>query len=83
MTDRKFHLMDKAEIGGIRLAIFERQNHLCLWCGKLLTWEQAHMHELLSRGKGGKISLDNSIILCYDDHINRAHGNRKPQWRKA
>lgn len=74
--------MEKAEIAAIRKAIFVRQGKVCLWCAKALTWTQLHMHELVPRGKGGKISLDNSVGLCYSCHINGAHGNRKPQWSK-
>jgi 5-methylcytosine-specific restriction endonuclease McrA len=65
----------------IRQAVYDRQSGMCLWCDKNLTWDQFHMHEVVSRGKGGKISLDNSVGLCYDCHLNRAHGNRKPQFR--
>lgn len=68
----------------IRHEIFLRQKGACISCGLLLTEEQAHMHEKVFRGKGGKISLDNSEILCQDCHINRetfGHGKRKPQFR--
>jgi 5-methylcytosine-specific restriction endonuclease McrA len=66
--------------GEIRHAIYVRQKGHCLWCSKFVTEKQAHMHEKLSRGRGGKISLDNSIILCVDCHLNVAHGSRKPQF---
>lgn len=68
----------------IRRAVFKRQNRECLWCSKVLTWAQAHLHEIVLRGKGGKISLENSIILCYDCHFNNlgAHGNRRPKFLK-
>lgn len=68
------------EIFAIREEIFARQGGLCLWCAKRISWLQAHMHEKVFRGKGGKISLDNSIILCSDCHRNVAHGNRKPKF---
>jgi 5-methylcytosine-specific restriction endonuclease McrA len=61
----------------IRLAIFKRQGGLCLDCGAQLTWEMAHMHEIVPRSKGGAISLNNSIILCYDCHLNGRHGDRR------
>jgi hypothetical protein len=43
------------------------------------------MHEVLPRGKGGRISLQNSIGLCADCHIlnprqKGAHGGRQPQF---
>jgi hypothetical protein len=80
----------KMENGGmlttaeIRKIVYDRQEHKCLWCFAPLTWEMAHLHEKTPRGKGGKISLDNSIILCYNCHMfnKGAHGKRHPQWRK-
>lgn len=38
------------------------------------------MHELVSKGKGGEVSLENSIGLCADCHLNTAHGNRRPRF---
>lgn len=66
----------------IRHTIYMRQEGRCLWCDKFLTEAQAHLHEIVPRSQGGKISLDNSIILCYDDHINGAHGHRNLQFRR-
>ena len=71
------------QVSSIRQKIYLRQKGCCISCGKNLTFKQAHMHEKLSRGKGGKISLDNSEILCFNCHINRetfGHGKRKPQF---
>jgi hypothetical protein len=64
----------------IRSTIFNIQGGRCLWCGKLLTRDSAQMHEQISRSKGGEISLENSIILCYNCHQgsrDSAHGNRR------
>ena len=72
----------KDEIAAIRKELFTRQKGLCLWCSARLTSGMAHMHEHLFRGKGGKISLNNSLILCSSCHLNVAHGNRKPQFSK-
>lgn len=69
-------------VSEIRRIIFERQGRHCLWCDKELTWEQAHLHEKIFRGKGGKISLENSIVLCANCHLNNAHGDRRPQFKK-
>ena len=69
--------------GEIRRAVYDRQRGECLDCGTFITFTQAHMHEKLARGKGGKISLDNSIILCSNCHIGRngRHGNRHPHFK--
>ena len=35
------------------------------------------MHEMVSRGDGGEISLANGVGICYDCHFGPAgHGNR-------
>jgi hypothetical protein len=70
----------------IRAILFEKQEHKCKWCDKLLSWSQCHMHEQIFRGKGGEISLDNSVILCADCHIlnprqTGAHGSRQPRFK--
>ena len=80
MRSQKINLV--LSVKEIRRVIFERQGRHCLWCDKELTWNQLHMHEKIPRGKGGKISLDNSIGLCYDCHLNNAHGDRKSQFKK-
>ena len=68
----------------IRRAVYDRQHGECLWCSKFVTFQQAHLHEKLHRGHGGKISLDNSIILCSNCHIGPKgdHGNRLPKFSK-
>jgi hypothetical protein len=67
-------------VRAIRNKIFEMQGHRCLWCGEWLAKDTAQMHEQQPRGEGGEISLENSIVLCYDCHQGRkdsAHGNRR------
>jgi len=53
----------------IRLAIWRRQEGTCLRCANLITTKTMHMHERVHRGRGGKISLENSIGLCYECHL--------------
>lgn len=71
-------------VGEIRRIVYDYQDGHCLWCDKFVTWKQAHLHEKVARGKGGKVSLGNSIILCADCHIGPkgAHGKRRPQFSK-
>lgn len=64
----------------IRLEIFGRQGGRCLDCDKLLTLPQMHCHEKIFRSKGGEMSLENSIGLCFDCHINGRHGNRRTRF---
>lgn len=65
----------------IRRIVYDRQHGHCRMCPKILTFEQAHLNEIVPRGIGGKISLDNCEILCVDCHLGIMHGSRNPQFR--
>lgn len=81
--DAAIAVLDKKSKKSIRVQIFERQEGKCLDCGKQLTLQQMHCHEKVFRSKGGKMSLSNSVGLCYDCHINGRHKNRRPRWKKS
>lgn len=51
----------------------------CEFCGKNITENTGHMHEVVPRGKGGHISVDNSRLICPECHIGPEgeHGDRK------
>jgi len=60
----------------------------CEWCGKVIFWEagsykSGEMHEVLPKGKGGEVSVANSVAICRGCHTgpNGAHGDRK--WHTA
>lgn len=61
----------KDATGAIRKQVYDRSGHECSDCGKPVTESQAHMHEKILRSKGGEISLENSIIVCYNCHMGR------------
>jgi len=69
----------------IRSAIYKRswdeggQAH-CEKCGVGVTEDSGEMHEKNPRGKGGEISLENSVFICQNCH-RKAHGNRR--WHSA
>lgn len=46
---------------------------LCELCGQPPDWIGLEMHEKIFRSAGGKVSLDNSIMLCDTCH-KRKHG---------
>jgi 5-methylcytosine-specific restriction endonuclease McrA len=73
-------------VGSIRQQLWERSKGFCEWCGSIITQKSAHMHEVKSRGKGGDISLANSVIICYTCHFNSriegTHKKRKPQFTR-
>jgi hypothetical protein len=69
----------------IRHQVYERQKGQCLDCGREAPYEgnlfeRMHLDEIVPRGQGGLVSLDNCQCLCPDCHLNGKHGSRKPQW---
>lgn len=80
-------LVEKADaVGNIRQQVFNRANWRCEHCGASLTYKTGQMHEKLPKGKGGEVSLENCMLLCYNCHQGRPdaeHGARRPQFGKA
>ena len=68
-------------VAAIRHQLFVRSKGECELCASPVTEKSGHMHEQVHRGKGGEISLDNSIFICVSCH-KRAHKDRNPHWRK-
>ena len=68
-------------VGDIRHHIFLRSGGNCELCGSMVTEEGGHMHEQVHRGKGGEISLANSVFICARCH-RWAHKDRNPQFTK-
>lgn len=56
-------------VGYIRHQIFVRQRGICYRCPNQFTEAQMHLHEKVHRGRGGEISLDNSVGLCFTCHL--------------
>jgi 5-methylcytosine-specific restriction endonuclease McrA len=80
--ERLRHWPKADAIRTIRKQVFERAGYMCEFCGKNLTWEGGEMHEKLPKGKGGEVSMDNSVAVCHQCHTGRAdseHGNRRWQ----
>lgn len=74
-------------VGAIRRAVFRRDDFECRRCGELVTWKTGHLDEVISRGKGGEISVANCQVLCAKCHIvgpESKHGKtRLPQFSKG
>jgi hypothetical protein len=65
-------------VADVRDQVIARERGLCrAWVdGHRFPWCQrvgAEMHEIVARGAGGRVSLDNSILLCHACHEKR-HG---------
>jgi len=75
-------LMEKAEaVRSIRNDIWFRQNGECIGCGEIITRAGFHMHERVHRGRGGLVSLDNGVGLCYDCHLGKRSVHPEKQLR--
>ena len=74
----------------IRRQVFEKTKddngyYHCHDCGKPTNWLSGEMHEVVPKGKGGEVSVDNSICLCNNCHTgakNSRHGDRRWQTSK-
>jgi hypothetical protein len=65
----------------IRRTIWLRSKGECELCAAPITESSGHMHEQQHRGKGGEISLANSVFICPICH-RRAHADRNPHFSK-
>ncbi len=69
-------------VGDIRKQVIARDTRNgfieCRFCGARLLPGTGHMHEQQAKGKGGEVSVENSVMLCASCHIGRdgAHGDR-------
>ena len=68
-------------VGEVRHQLFVRSKGFCELCADPITEDSAHMHEQVHRGKGGEISLANSVFICPTCH-KRAHSDRNPRFTK-
>lgn len=63
-----FSMMERGvAVSAIRKQVFARSKGYCEYCGANLG-EGGHMHETVSRGRGGLISLTNCVAICAECH---------------
>ena len=76
----------KEAVGAIRSQVINRARRgrliLCEYCGEPITEFTGHMHEVVSRGDGGYIGLNNSVFICPRCHLKDEHGDRTFQSSK-
>ena len=84
--DPEVHEMSRKQaVEDIRRQVFERAGGTCERCAaQRITWDSMHLHEQVHRGKGGEVSVENSVALCARCHISPVgeHANRFPQWSR-
>src|SRR4029077_5373772 len=74
--------MDRSHaVSVIRHLVFMRSQGFCEGCAIPVTELTGHMHEQKHRGKGGEISMDNSVFICAKCHQTE-HKDRNPRFSK-
>jgi hypothetical protein len=68
-------------VASIRHQLFIRSQGLCENCCAIVTEKSGHMHEKKWRGKGGEISMDNSVFICPRCH-QFEHKDRAPKFTR-
>ena len=68
-------------VSSIRHQIWLRCRGACEKCTAPVNENSGEMHEKKHRGKGGEISIDNSIFICRECHQHE-HRERNPRWSK-
>lgn len=43
-------------------------------CGEIIYWDTFHLHHILSRGRGGSDTAENTMALCPGCHFDHHHG---------
>lgn len=69
----------KDAVASIRHQLWLRCKGHCELCTADVTEQSGEMHEMKHRGRGGEISLDNSVFACPQCHRYQ-HRERNPQW---
>lgn len=91
LPSHQVQLMDRARaVGIIRVQVFERafneeiNQFECERCGRVITPATGEMHEVVPKGSGGEVSLENSEAICRNCHTagpDAAHAGRR--WHPA
>ena len=74
LTGDERHLDLRAFPDDIKLAVWERQNHLCAVCGKEFDFEFMEGDHITPWREGGRTVVDNCQMLCRD--CNRRKGSK-------
>lgn len=70
-----------AAVEYIRHAIWDRCKGECEMCASPVIESSGHMHEMKHRGKGGEVSLANSVFICPTCHAQQ-HSDRQVRFKK-
>ena len=71
----------RVAVGQVRRKVWLRCKGECELCGSIVVEVGGHMHEQFHRGRGGEISLENSLFICAICH-SRAHSDREVKFTR-
>jgi hypothetical protein len=74
-------MLYKVAVWDVRHQCWLRSKGECELCGDTVTEQSGQMHERQHRGKGGEISVANSVFVCAKTH-KREHRDREPRWSR-
>lgn len=64
----------------VKLAVWERDNHRCIFCGKLVPWNLANSH-FVKRSQGGLGVEQNIMTNCEECHRLFDDSKEREEWR--
>lgn len=64
----------------VKLAVWERDNHRCIFCGKLVPWNLANSH-FVKRSQGGLGIEQNIMTNCEECHKLFDDSKERNEWR--
>lgn len=64
----------------VKMAVWERDNHRCIFCGCLVPWNLANSH-FIKRSHGGKGIEENILTNCEECHKKFDDSPERVEWR--
>lgn len=64
----------------VKMRVWERDNHRCIFCNKLVPWNLANSH-FVKRSQGGKGVEENIMTNCQECHRLFDDSKERQEWR--
>lgn len=68
--------LPKHDVKLTRKSLYERDRHVCQYCGDKFKTEDLNIEHIMPKSRGGQNSWENLVTACID--CNRKKGNRTP-----
>lgn len=69
--------MPKHDVKLTRKTLYQRDRHVCQYCGDKFKIEDLNIEHIMPKSRGGQNSWENLVTACID--CNRKKGNRTPE----